>query len=267
MSTRLRDILLSAVATLVVLSLAQPAPAQQSATGDHPLEEHETYYVYGYPSEPSDAWVTAMGGRLYDNWINTLDAEPPEGTHPAWPASNAKKSGAVTWRCKSCHGWDFLGAEGRYASGSYKTGIKGVRDVVAVDPGKIEKVLMDAAHGYTYEMIPQQYMKWLATFLSKRQYDIRAYVSDAGDVAGDANRGKGIFQNICAACHGYNGTALNWGEEDEPAYVGTESNANPWEVFFKIRHGHPGVEMVSLAAFDYQVAADILAYAKTLPQK
>jgi hypothetical protein len=49
--------------------------------------------------------------------------------------------------------------------------------------------------------------------------------------------------------------------------VGTESNANPWEVFFKIRHGHPGVEMVSLAAFSHQDAADVLAYAKTLPQK
>jgi len=49
--------------------------------------------------------------------------------------------------------------------------------------------------------------------------------------------------------------------------VGTEANANPWEVFFDIRHGHPGVEMVSLAAFSMEDAANVLAYAKALPQK
>ncbi len=136
-----------------------------------------------------------------------------------------------------------------------------------MDPNKIHKIILDDTHQYTHEMIPEPYMKWLATFLSKGQYDIRQYVSDSGDVSGDPNRGKGIFQNICASCHGYNGTAINWGEDDDPAYVGTESNANPWEVYFKIRHGHPGVEMVALSAFDHQVAADVLAYAKTLPQR
>jgi thiosulfate dehydrogenase len=92
-------------------------------------------------------------------------------------------------------------------------------------------------------------------------------VSDEGEVSGDPNHGKAIFQNVCAACHGYNGTAINWGDDDEPAYVGTESNSNPWEVFFKIRHGHPGVEMIALSAFSHQDAADVLAYSKTLPQK
>ena len=77
---------------------------------------------------------------------------------------------------------------------------------------------------------------------------------------------KAIFQNICAACQGYDGRALDWDDSDEHGYVGTEANANPWEVFFKIPHGHPGQEMVSLAAFGLQDAADVLSYVKTLPQ-
>lgn len=110
-------------------------------------------------------------------------------------------------------------------------------------------------------------MIWLAVFLSKGQYDIKTYVSDAGAALGDPGRGKAIFQNVCAACHGYDGTTLDWGEAGAPGYVGTEANANPWEVYFKIRHGHPGVEMVSLAAFTLEDAANVLAYVKTLPRQ
>ena len=233
----------------------------------HELEEHEKFYVQGWPAVPSEAWAIAMGARIYDNWINALEKDGPKNTHSAWPASNTKKKGKTTWRCKSCHGWDMLGRDGKYGSGSYKTGIKGVQDVAGMDENKIHKIIMDEPHNFTHEMIPEPYMKWLATFLSKGQYDIKKFVSDDGDVSGDPNRGKAIFQNICASCHGYNGTALNWGEDDDPNYVGTEANANPWEVFFKIRHGHPGVEMVALTAFSLEEAANVLSYAKTLPKK
>ena len=66
------------------------------------------------------------GGKLYDKWYAVIKAKGPNETHPAWPASNTKKKGATTWRCKSCHGWDYQGKDGAYASGSYTTGIKGI---------------------------------------------------------------------------------------------------------------------------------------------
>jgi thiosulfate dehydrogenase len=53
----------------------------------------------------------------------------------------------------------------------------------------------------------------------------------------------------------------------KPGYVGTEASANPWEVLHKIRNGHPGVEMISLAAFPLQVSLDVLAYTRTLPEE
>lgn len=257
--------LVSSLAFVFILTLSSGVLADEREA--HDLEEHEKDYTFGYPTSPSDAWITAIGGRLYDNWMNVLDKPKPKATHAAWPASNTKKKGAVTWRCKSCHGWDFKGADGKYAKGSYKTGIKGVLDVKGKDPKKIHVTLLDSTHGYTHDMISEQYMNWLATFLSKGTYDIAPYVADDGTVNGNANKGKQIFQNICAACHGFGGTALNWGTDKEPAYIGTEANANPWEVFAKIRHGHPGVEMVSLAAFTYEDAANVLKYVRTLPVK
>ena len=46
----------------------------------------------------------ARGGKLYDKWFKVIGVDKPKTTHKAWPASNTKKKGNVTWRCKSCHG-------------------------------------------------------------------------------------------------------------------------------------------------------------------
>jgi thiosulfate dehydrogenase len=230
-------------------------------------EEYHRDYIYGVPSAPSEAWVLANGARLYDNWINALDTKEPETTHPAWPASNTKKKGAVTWRCKSCHGWDYRGKDGAYAKGSYKTGIKGVRAFAGKDPESIHKIMMDKTHGFTHDMMAPDAMLRLAAFVSKGQVDMAAHINSDKSVKGDPKRGAAIFQNVCAACHGFDGTALNWGDDDEPGYVGTEAKANPWEVLHKIRAGHPGVEMPALMAFEVQDAVNVLSYAQTLPSK
>jgi len=233
----------------------------------HKLEDHQKEYVYGTPANPGEAWIIASGMRLYDNWMNVVDHDGPGTTHPAWPASNTKKKGNTTWRCKSCHGWDFKGNEGLYASGSYNTGIKGVMGAATMHPDDIHKIIMDDTHRYTHDMIPAKAMLRLSKALAIGLYDTKDYINDDGTVKGDLRRGREIFQNICASCHGYDGTALDWGEEGSPAYISTEANANPWEVIAKIRHGHPGVEMISMIAFPMTDIASILKYVRTLPQK
>jgi thiosulfate dehydrogenase len=245
--------------------LLQVAPAASLAAERD--EEYHRDYIYGVPSDPSDAWTLASGARLYDNWMSSLDVDAPEGTHPAWPASNTKKEGKVTWRCKSCHGWDYAGKDGAYAKGSYKTGIKGVRAYAGADPAEIHKILMDDTHGFTHEMIPVDAMLRIATFVSKGQVDVASYITADKVVSGDAGQGKAVFQNICAACHGHDGKALNWGSDEEPGYIGTEAQANPWEVLHKARAGHPGVEMPALMPFPIQDALNVLKYTQTLPAK
>ncbi|MDH3472202.1 MAG: cytochrome c [Rhodospirillales bacterium] len=252
-----------ALVTLSMTVLAIPAAADL----DRDDEAYHRDYIYGVPAQPTEEWVLASGARLYDNWINALDADKPESTHPAWPASNTKKEGAVTWRCKSCHGWDYNGKDGAYAKGSYQTGIKGVRASVGKDPAEIAKIVRGPVHGITEQMIPDDALMRLATFVSRGQVDMAAFVAADKSVKGNAARGAAVFQNVCASCHGFDGTALNWGDDEEPGYVGTEAQANPWEVLHKIRAGHPGVEMVSLMAFRIEDAVDVLAYARTLPAK
>jgi thiosulfate dehydrogenase len=260
---RINRLLLILPLSLLVLALV-PQPAN---TSDEDDEAYHRDYIYGVPAEPSEAWTLAKGARLYDNWNSSLDADEPKETHPAWPASNTKKKGKVTWRCKSCHGWDLAGKDGAYSKGSYKTGILGVRAFADKDPADIHKIMMDETHGFTHDMIPQDDMLRLATFVSKGQIDMSQYIKADKAVIGNADRGKPIFQNVCAACHGFDGRALNWGDDDDPGYVGTEAQGNPWETLHKIRAGHPGVEMPALIAFPIQDQVDLLKYTQSLPAK
>ncbi len=217
--------------------------------------------------DPTNVWDIARGGQLYDNWMSVMEAEPPPGTHPAYPAAN-KRKGAGTWRCKECHGWDYKGRDGAYAKGSHFTGIKGVRGVAGMAPEKIHRMIMAAPHGFTEQIMPHGAMEKIALFLSRGQVDMDRYIDRASKLArGNPRRGGQFFQTICAVCHGFDGKELNFKDENKPEYVGTVARANPWETLHKIRFGQPGVGMIALMVLDIEDLVDILAYAQTLPAK
>jgi len=239
--------LITLVLTILVLA---PAPA----AADEPTDE-------------TDIWAIARGGQFYDDWAKVLEVDLPEETHPAYPAAG-KQKGGTTWRCKECHGWDYKGAAGAYGKGSHFTGIKGLRDMVGTDPAAIQKIITDDTHRYTEEQMPQNAIEKLALFVSLGQIDVDLYVDRMSNEArGDAPRGARIYQTICAVCHGFDGKAMNFHSEEEPEYVGTIAQENPWEFIHKARFGQPGVAMVGLVALPIQDVVDILAYAQTLPEK
>ncbi len=213
----------------------------------------------------TNIWAMARGGQLYDNWMAVMEADAPKQTHPAYPAAG-KKKGATTWRCKECHGWDYKGVDGAYAKGSHFTGIKGVRAMVGVEPEKIHKILMNKQHALTEEMMPHSAMEKLALFLSQGQLDTDRYIDKASKAArGNPRRGAAIFQTVCAVCHGFDGTDINFKAEPKKEYVGTVCAKNPWEGLHKIRFGQPGVGMVALITLPTDDLVDILSYCQSLP--
>jgi thiosulfate dehydrogenase len=259
---------ISAVAAVAV-ALAMSAGAGLADEDDDEAHEAEAQdFIHGAPAEPSDAWILAAGGRIYDTWWDALDREEPEGTHPFYPAAG-QQEGSVTWRCKECHGWDYKGAAGIYRSGSHFTGIKGIDGAIGMDEGAIAALLRAPLHGYTAEMITDEELARVAAFVSRGQVDMSKYIDLATReiIAGDAENGRAIFQTVCAACHGFDGRRLDWGDADGPAYVGTEGASVPDEVLNKILNAHPGVEMINLRAFGEEAAADVLRYTATLPQE
>ena len=228
----------------------------------------------GSPADPSESWTLAKGGQIYDKWWAATGANVPSVTHPSYPVSG-KQTGPDTWRCKECHGWDYKGKDGRYGNGSHATGIVGIRGAAARDVNAIIKLLRDPTHRYTPDMISEKSLSLVAAFVSRGQHDTDSLIeSESGEIkAGtgssenQSEQGRGIFQTTCAVCHGFDGRRLNFGTRTEPSFVGSEAQANPWEVLHKIRNGHPGAEMISLRALSLSDAAAVLAYARALPAK
>ena len=258
----------------ITVGAAEPVEAQvESAyaqTMAKPQEHgpHQQDFVHGAPQVPSEEWMMAAGGRIYDKWWDALDRDEPDGTNPAYPAS-AKQEGKNTWRCKECHGWDYLGEEGIYREGSHFTGIKGVMGVRGMPAEAIMPILRDENHPYTVEMITEDEMLRVAVFLSKGLVDMRSFIdTDTRKVipgSGSFERGRAMFQTTCAACHGFDGRALDWGENGEHNFVGTEAAALPDEVFNKISNAHPGAAMINARAFPVQDRISLMTYIATLP--
>ncbi len=200
------------------------------------------------------------GGLLYDKWYKVIKAEKPKETHPAWPSTNTKKKGDATQRCKACHGWDTLGKDGAYATGSYKTGIKGLREMQGVEPEKIVAIIKDKTHAFDGKMAEQDFQD-LALFVSKGQVDMDTLIERSSKKAkGDAAKGSTYYNTMCINCHGKDGSLPK-----EMPLLGKLANKNPWEILHKILNGQPAERMPALRALDHQVSADVLAYLQSLP--
>ena len=246
------------------LAQAPAAPPQK------PLVDLQDYMTGG-PEQPSQLWILASGGRLYDRWYAALGKKGPTANHPSWPAENTNLSGADTWRCKNCHGWDYLGRDGLLKSGAGATGIRGVQRARGRPIEELVAILENNTHQFTDDLIPGHAKRRLAAFLSQGQHTAAQYVQADGDVKGSAANGHNLFQTVCAACHGFDGKARKLGGSSapgyggKPLYLGTKAREGPIEVLHKIRNGHPGAPMISLRGLGMQAAADVLAYARTLP--
>ena len=213
-------------------------------------------------SVQADEGAIALGGKLYDKWFKVVGAPKPTDTHMSWPDSNTKKKGNATHRCKSCHGWDYMGKDGAYATGSYQTGIPGLRKLSGGDPNAVVIALKDKTHGYDGKM-DDATMNTLAMFVTAGQVEMDKYIDrKTKKASGDAGKGKAYYDTVCTNCHGSTGML----PKDMPA-LGALTNKNPWEVMHKILNGQPGENMPALRALPIDITVDIMSYMQTLPKK
>lgn len=208
-----------------------------------------------------------LGGQLYDNWPKIKKVEL-SGNHPAYPAMG-KQKGAGTWRCKECHGWDYIGKDGRYKKGSHYTGIPGVYDARTKNPQELYDALTNAEMKHDFSSYLTDGDTWaLVQFMREGLIDIGTAVNPDGSAKGNPNKGKPLFQSACADCHGATGNKVDFDEKKEGIQgVGYLAKDNPQETLHKIRWGHPGSDMPSAIVDDKLSNAetiDILSYAQTL---
>lgn len=228
------------------------------------LEEQAA--LLAYAQTLPNASVITQGGQLYDKWWKSLHMDDaPEGEQPLWATQDTNtRDGGDTFRCKECHGWDYRGAEGAYAGGSHFTGFTGVygsTDVLAWLDGT-----NSADHDFSAYMDADA-LNMLASFVEEGLVDFTLYVNyDDKSVIGDATSGQASYEIACARCHGDDGKAMNFGDDDNPKYLGDLAADNPWEVMHKAANGQPATAMPSALnlGWSWQDIADVVAYLQTL---
>ncbi len=221
-------------------------------------------------SNHSERGRIARGGRLYDNWAVTLKKIPPNRPHPSYPETG-KAEGDETWRCSTCHGWDYKGAAGKNAKGSEDyTGIVGLEGMRGAETEVITEHIRKKHHDFTRSLLPDDAVADLALFVSKGQPDLDALI-DAKTLKarGRPHEGSLFFHSICVRCHGVDGRHINFSKDEaHPEYLGTIANDDPWKAMHKIRNGQPGTIMISfLTLLNVQDQINILSYVQTLPKK
>jgi thiosulfate dehydrogenase len=236
------------------------------------LEEQGALLAYLQTLEPMMAMddLAPKGGLLYDKWWKALGIDEPTGDHPLWAAQTTnERSGDDTWRCKECHGWDYQGADGAYGSGSHFTGFPGVLGAMDYSAEELTAQLdgtNNPAHDFSAYLDADAFAA-LVAFLQSGTVDMSLYVNyDDKSAIGDAAAGQPLYESTCSACHGADGTMLNFGDESEPEYLGDLGRGNPWETLHKAANGQPGSSMPSGRAlgWSWEDLANVLAYIQTL---
>jgi len=219
-------------------------------------------------------WANAdlvRGGQLYDKWWKVNGGtEPTSNFDPIWSSQTTNtRSNGDSYRCKECHGWDYVGKDGRYSSGSHYTGFDGVWASKAKDKTFLFDAIkgLNGDHDLTAELSDTDVLD-LTKFVVDGLVNMSLYINSNGMATGDTTAGMTLYTANCATCHGADGNNLDFKSDAGSQGVGWLANDNPQESLHKIRWGHPGSSptmpsMVDEGLTDDQIG-DILGYSQTL---
>jgi mono/diheme cytochrome c family protein len=233
------------------------------------------------PTRVVDASQSAdlvRGGLLYDRWWRVNEADEPAETNPTYPVEvNAEvnppgRMGSQTWRCKECHGWDYQGKDGAYGSGSHFTGIAGILNAQVMAPEDLFDIirtgttgLTGTMTGYTSDQLSDNDVQDLVSFIEEGLIDVSPFIDAANQaIDPDLADGEQRYNDTCAACHGVNGDAIDFGGGEGIREIAED---NPQEFFHKVRFGQPGTTMPSAVnnGWTNEEVRNVLGYAQTLP--
>ncbi len=211
----------------------------------------------------SDVETLNLGGRLYDNLWNVVGRRPPDTAHPNFPEA-VKTYNEKTWRCVSCHGWDYRGRDGILGQVSQDEAFASLAPAIGRDPAELLQIIMTGTHKKITKVLSSDQMKALSVFLSRGQHSLTDLLDKSGAARGVSERGKIIYDGACARCHQADGKAVIYGEEGDVASLGWIARNRAAQALHKIRNGVPKADMLKLRFMPLDQIADLLAYLQQL---
>ncbi|MGQ7791053.1 c-type cytochrome [Faunimonas sp. B44] len=263
--------LLRAAALLAFASAAFPAHAEgngrisvvvaDARAGEGTEPQSEDLAVPD--TELGPVFMLSVGGKLYDDLWNVLGQSVPSGRNSAFPAG-VQINPRETWRCVTCHGWDYRGGEGEQARRLPGARFPSLRDLDGADP-VVAGDRIRAAHGaFLTGSVPELAIDILGAFLATGQTDEADFFDARGRSLGNPESGRDIFEGACINCHQIDGRRFLHGEEGDRSSLGWVVRNRPEQALHKIMNGVPATEMLALRFMEYWQIADLLAYLQAL---
>ncbi len=213
-------------------------------------------------TDPGEAAEISRGGKLYDNHWLVTGKQPPDQPNPLFPAG-VKTTAANTWRCVSCHGWDYSGKAGALGEVSTSEAFHSLRPSAGRPPKHLIARMQAVDHKDNMQGLTEAQVDTLAHFVSTGQFDFSSMIVD-GKPIGDPLLGKDIFEGACISCHQADGKAYFQGEDGDRSSLGWVAHNRPAQAVHKIMNGVPSADMLSLRFLPESRLADLLAYLQTL---
>jgi hypothetical protein len=149
-------------------------------------------YSQTLPQEPIEDPPVVRGGSMYDKWWAVTGLAAPTTDNPLWAlrpdTTSNSRTGADTWRCKECHGWDYKGVNGAYAGGSHRTGIAGIFGTTKTAQEAFD--LLKGDHGYGIVGLSDEDLWDLAAFVTEGLIDTDSIIDTDGAFIGSVATGR-----------------------------------------------------------------------------
>ena len=266
---------------IVGCARSAPAPQASSTSERQPepsaAQESPAPDASDSPASDSAASESenGQGGRLFDLFYDPQAFSPDNPKTPAIADGQGGPFGNGTlplpggapllndtghsYRLKSFFGWDLRGAEGIYGpryhnkkyvldinllspehtaesltrlftQGDEELGLPSYQTVLTEDEiATVVRFVMDVRDG----RLPNPDMSWTLSEGTPGSYRL--------NTGADPSRGKQLFAERCATCHGSDGTKLLF--DDDEYSLGTHARQKAYEDWFKILNGQPGTLM------------------------
>jgi len=226
------------------------------------------------PWNQEDVEQMVRGAQLYDDWTKIVDPAPVlTGTHPIWSGQSTNtQSGVDTWRCVSCHGWDYKGVDGAFRAGPNYTGFPGIYESRAMEFAEFQAIMdgtVDPNHIFSLYLSSTDVAS-LGLFIQNGLIDDNEFIDPVSlkVLGGDLQRGQERYTEACASCHGDDGRQIQFRYEGQEINLGKLAVQDPWRFLHRTRFGTARApEMVIGINLGWTVeeGRDVLLYAQTLP--
>jgi mono/diheme cytochrome c family protein len=210
--------------------------------------------------------IADKGACIYSAFDKVLNTNYISVHNPLWPSSLTSKISSVkSWRCSTCHGWNY---QGMVTYGDEIVNFPGLENVSELTDAEILGWLdgtKNSDHDFSKYLTIESGSQLLSFFRDERFLKWAATNEVEAIESGNVSDGEEIYKQYCFECHGPQGAKVNFGSISKPRFLGDIMSTNGARIIHHLEFGSVSHEEL----FDREINLgdeDLLDLAKYLGQ-